>query len=277
MLCGAPAGRPFLEKGPLQIFRCGRCELGYQPRFVANPVEYYLNADYYSAWWQSRDRDERGVLRVKEKTSGWVLDQIEKRFPRAAGASLLEIGCAFGYFLRSAQKRGYDAQGIEISEAGEEARRLGHRVFNETLESYEPGRTFDVVVLIDVFEHFADPESALEKIRRLLKPGGVLAMIIPDFGSTACRLLGPAWLHYKLEHLFYYTKKSLRSLLEKHGFDALELKTAKKGTSLAYVAAHSAKYGNFPKFANAALRALPFSSHPVLVRSELFCLARPRA
>jgi 2-polyprenyl-3-methyl-5-hydroxy-6-metoxy-1,4-benzoquinol methylase len=213
-------------------------------------------------------------MHLKEKTATWVLDQM-KPFLKSHG-KILEVGCAFGYFLKTAESAGYGAAGLEISEAYEEARQKGLQVFPSTLENFErPEGSFDAVVMVDVFEHLSDPESTLKKCRTLLdKKSGILTMIVPDFGSISRKLLGSYWLHYKKEHLFYYSKKSLIKLLRKHGFEPLVLKTAKKATNFSYIAAHSARYHNLPRVFNRLLGKLPFSTTPFLVNSELFCIAR---
>jgi hypothetical protein len=86
-------------------------------------------------------------------------------------------------------------------------------------EAAYPEGSFDLVVLCHVLEHLSDPKATLEEIRRLLKPGGRLAVSVPNFSSWQARLMGPAWFHLDLpRHLFHFPAHGLRRLLEQAGF-----------------------------------------------------------
>ncbi len=270
-LCGA-SRKATAVKDNLKIAFCRPCGLGFQETFPPAIAAIYEDISYYDAWWGSHADGERHVRLLKDMTAQWVLNQMRPFLP--SGARLLEIGCAFGYFLQAAQKKSYRVCGIEISAAADQARKSGLEVHSQPLEAVAfPARSFDAVVMLDVIEHFNDPESLLKEIRRVLKETGIVALITPDVNSLARRLLGRKWPHFKQEHLYYFSRKSLSKLLQRQGFDVLTFKTAKKGMSASYLASHSAQYGNLPKFMNACLRGAFFSSAPLLVPSGLFCLA----
>ncbi len=274
-LCGVSPKKSWRARQGLMILKCEACGIAYLADFKENPLRYYEGGiEYYQAWWQNKAKEEPSVRRAKEKTADWVLNEMAP-FLRP-GARILENGCAFGYFLESARKRGYEVFGAEISRAAEEARQSGLRVWEASLDQLDlPRESLDAVVMLDVIEHLAEPEITLRKAKDFLSPRkGILSLITPDVESLPCRLFGRRWAHFKEEHLYYYSRRGLAKLFEKHGFEIVSMKTAYKGTSLQYLASHSRRYHNLPDFLNTLLRKLPFSSLPVLVPSELFCIAR---
>ncbi len=98
------------------------------------------------------------------------------------------------------------------------------------------GDTFDAVTLWDVLEHLPEPHAALAEIARILRPGGRLVLTTGDVGSLAARLSGSRWHLYTIpEHLFFYTRKSLRLLLEAHGFRVESLRAEGSTYTLGYL------------------------------------------
>jgi len=138
-----------------------------------------------------------------------------------AGGRLLDIGAAFGFAVSQARRAGWEATGIEISIAA--ARRAGDAAPGRVLVAsalHTPfaDAAFDVVTLWDVLEHLADPHAAIAEVARLLRPGGRLVLTTGDVGSLAARLFGARWHLYTLpEHLFFFSRRSLRELLGAHG------------------------------------------------------------
>ena len=99
----------------------------------------------------------------------------------ASSGSLLDVGTGDGHFLDLARTR-FRATGTEISAtAGQYARRRGHRVLLGSLDApCFAEATFDVITLWHVLEHVARPGSMLATARRLLGPGGILVIAVPN-------------------------------------------------------------------------------------------------
>jgi len=141
----------------------------------------------------------------------------------ANGSRLLDVGCHIGVFVDVAQQGGWDAWGMEPSRwAAEQARAQGLQVVNGTLATsgFEDA-SFDVITLWDVIEHVPDPTGELRQVHRLLKPGGVAVIHTIDIESLFARLMGHRWPWLMEMHLYYFSPRTLRRMLEGIGFEVI--------------------------------------------------------
>jgi SAM-dependent methyltransferase len=136
----------------------------------------------------------------------------------APSGKLLDVGCGHGLLLDEARGRGYQVEGVELSEqAAAHARSLGLTVHARTVA--EVKSTYNAIVLADVLEHLDDPVVAIDRCARLLEPGGVLCLVTPDPGSRTARLAGASWWGFLPAHTFLLPRHTLRELLERRGLD----------------------------------------------------------
>jgi SAM-dependent methyltransferase len=209
------------------IVRCVRCgHMQVEPM----PSEAELAESYGEAESDDYVGEEAG----QRATAAAILDRLEAQ---VAGRRLLDLGCWVGFLLAEAQSRGWSATGVEPSQfASAYARdRLGLDVRTEDLFTADlPEGGFDAVVLGDVIEHLPRPGDALDRIAALLAPGGVVCLMVPDAGSRLARAMGARWWSVLPTHVQYFTRASLRRLLERHGFSVLEVATQPKAFSVGY-------------------------------------------
>jgi SAM-dependent methyltransferase len=155
----------------------------------------------------------------------------------ARSRQLLDLGCWVGFLLSEASQRGWEATGVEPSQfASAYARdQLGLDVrTGELFSAPLPLGTFDAVVMGDVIEHLPRPGEALDRMASLLRPGGVAWMALPDAGSLLARRMGKRWWSVIPTHVQFFTRESIRTLLEDRGWDVLEIATAPKAFSVRY-------------------------------------------
>lgn len=139
--------------------------------------------------------------------------------PGARPGSLVEIGSATGFGLLEAQRAGWQAVGVEISEwAGNRARERGANVVH-TLEEV-PDAPNDAVAFFQSLEHLPDPVAALKRSAELLRPGGVLVCETWDARSRTARLTGSRWQQLSPPSvLWLFTEQAIRAAVEPWGLE----------------------------------------------------------
>ena len=143
--------------------------------------------------------------------------------PNGGGArSLLDVGAGSGDLGGVFDAHGWDVVGVEPSEqACALARERGLDARQGTLETVDlPAASFEAVVFHHSLEHVADPRAALAAAQRLLRPGGAVAIAVPNFDSPQRRRLGADWWALDLpRHRFHFTPEALRRALDGAGFE----------------------------------------------------------
>jgi SAM-dependent methyltransferase len=236
-----PALLPGYEE--VRIVRCRPCGFYFadpMPVFSAEQLRILYSGEYFvderPARWDRTRRFDNPRRR---------LDRVE-RVARRPIVDFLEVGCGEGLAMERARERGWKVTGQDVASALAEEieRRLGVPVITKPLETrpFDEG-SFDVVYLDSVLEHVAHPRRLLEEIRRILRPGGVAYVIVPNEGSLFNGLrqarhvlfrtgrapqLSPLTGPY---HLVGFTPPTLRRLAESAGFRAVHLE-ALGGTGL---------------------------------------------
>lgn len=199
-------------RGTQQIVQCADCGLVYvNPRLRADAV--------VSAYAQAQDplyiQGGAGRVRTFARCARWV-----ERWRRPPGR-LLDVGCAAGFFVQAARDRGWEACGIEpcawLVEWGR-SHVTPHLQCTTLAAARFPDATFDVVTMWDVLEHVPDPLAELQECARVLKPGGLLVINFPDFGSLSARVTGRHWWFLLSNHLYYFTRPVMRAYLARAGF-----------------------------------------------------------
>jgi SAM-dependent methyltransferase len=175
---------------------------------------------------------EKAVMRP---TLARYLDLVEQHIAKGV---LLDVGAATGYFLLMAKERGWETLGVEMSDAAaERGRTQGLRMYTGTLDQAPiADATCDAVTMIDVLEHTIAPKELVNRVHRILRPGGVLLVNTPDAGSVFARILGKYWhLLCPPEHLVYFNRKNIITLLREEGFEVLSVGTIGKRFTIQYI------------------------------------------
>ncbi|MBZ0291342.1 MAG: class I SAM-dependent methyltransferase [Anaerolineae bacterium] len=236
-LCGSDAREPFCPENGLGLVQCQQCGLVYvSPRPDAKELyalygeTYFHNNESGVVGYSNYIKDEGNI----RKTSNRRLTLLE-RFIQPG--RLLDVGCAVGFFIDEAHKRGWQVEGLDVSSFAVEYARdhFGVDAQNGSLTEldYEPG-AYDMVTMWDVIEHVPDPKAYIERAAQLLRPGGIVALATPDVDSLPARLTGKRWVGYKLseEHIYYFSIKTLSQMLEAAGFEVVDVRHVGKYVTL---------------------------------------------
>ena len=193
------------------ILQCSSCGLGRTETSGFDPAVYYT-ADYFSGRHADGYADYLGAEPVLRREFARSVDFI-RRYRR--GGKLLELGCAYGFFLMEAARH-FEVAGIELAaDAAAHGRRTGLTVLQGAADEAKLRQIgpVDVIVLFDVIEHLPDPRETLALCRRQLNPGGIIVVTTGDFGSLAAKLAGTRWrLMTPPQHLWFFTRQSMHRL-----------------------------------------------------------------
>lgn len=163
---------------------CGTLSIVDPP--VARLAEIYP-ANYYSF-------SETGLSPIERVKQWFDRRQFKALFGGVKGQKLaaLDVGGGAGWLLtlaKSVEPRLRDTTVVDLDAAAEaRARAAGHDFFLGPVESFETTKRFDVIFMLNLIEHVADPVAVLAKMRTLLAPGGVIFVKTPNHDSIDARL-----------------------------------------------------------------------------------------
>jgi len=211
--------------------RCPKCGIIYMDRINPAPIEYekeYFFESYKKQYGKTYLEDfenikEAGMRRVK------IIKKLICK--NSQNQSLLDIGCAYGPFLSAAKEQGFIPTGIEPAEdaALYVQQKLGFPVIHAVFPPDTSGFTspFDVITLWYVIEHFKDCASVLAEIKKILKPGGILAFSTPSYsGISGRKNLKTFLLNSPADHYTVWSPDMVKKALIFAGFKVKKIVTA---------------------------------------------------
>lgn len=234
LICGATSWRScyhgsirmgsFGKKSPddLDVWECGDCGARYLPPVMADIEAYYKSGEYRDDLSQGNAVDE--YFRLTDNDQPHKLDLIGMHQLR--GKSVADIGCGAGPFLDLV--KGFASQTIAVEPNQcyhESLRQRGHQVYTwaQDVPASLAGQ-IDAAVSYSVLEHVENPLSFLQDIRRLLKPGGMLALSTPNADDwMVANSADYAAFFYRKVHLWYFTAAALKRLATLAGFESCEV------------------------------------------------------
>ena len=232
-----------LNKKTYSLVKCSKCGFVFVNPF---PPEKDINGMYEGRYFDEcydSGMSEGSYFENKEKMRIRYVELLKSVLKFKKSGSIVEVGCAGGFFLELAASHGFKVQGVELSKgASKDARKLGLKVFNGTLKQagFKPN-SFDIVYMGHVLEHVANPRSMVREARRILKDKGILIIEVPSFVNSpyynALRAfysivpikplpmfkIVPKGRYLKPYHLLEFSPKTMRMLLRQEKFHVLRL------------------------------------------------------
>lgn len=215
--CPACAGASFVadpqaaREGIYTIVRCTQCGLRLtDPRARPEDLPSFYPPEYYGEGGpRFHPAAERTAVWLRDRRAAWIARL-------APPGAVLDVGCGHGYMLAALRARGWRVQGVELHAAAAAYGRdqLGLPIAIGALESLGlAAASFDVVLFWQSFEHVLDPRATLTEAARLLRPGGLAILSVPNAASWQARWAGPDWFHWELpRHLYHYDPPTLTRL-----------------------------------------------------------------
>jgi 2-polyprenyl-3-methyl-5-hydroxy-6-metoxy-1,4-benzoquinol methylase len=207
------------DGSPLTTVICTGCGLVHtHPVPTLEELTEYYTLHYRQSYKNTHAPKPKHVLRAGQA----ALERLERLASHVpAGGTLLDVGSGGGEFVYLATKAGYQASGLEPNEGYADYARAqyGIPVQPGTWESATIAEErLDVVTMHHVLEHFQYPLSALIRIHSWLKPGGHLAIDVPDLESR--RHSPGTQFHYA--HIYNFNHVSLKAVARKAGFTPVD-------------------------------------------------------
>ncbi len=218
-LVGAVKG--ILSSSDYILLRCTNCRFA----FISNPRTDYVNI-YNEAYYNGTGVDPMvdyirelnfPQLVVRQYEWNGIIEVIHGLFNVDKQTRWLDFGCGNGGLVRQGRALGLNVSGFEVSWIAQSARSLGIPILSaEELEHCEG--MFDIVSAVEVLEHLTDPLEELRRMRRLLKPSGLLFCTTGNARPFRDSLL--RWGYAKLPevHVGFYEPATLAQALSRAGF-----------------------------------------------------------
>jgi 2-polyprenyl-3-methyl-5-hydroxy-6-metoxy-1,4-benzoquinol methylase len=226
--CGSSAKQLFLCPATFnygshhELLECGACSVSY-----FNPVPSLTNLTTFYSTHDYEFNPHSQAARARTISRGYLRHKPLGRF--------LDMGCATGFLLDAVQREtGWEVHGVELVEkAARFANTVLHlkNVLNLDLERARyPDAYFDVVHISEVLEHVPDPAALLRECRRILKPDGLFFLSLPN-GTADRQGMIDYWRLYRRApghasgHIFFFSERSLSTLLSASGFKVVASST----------------------------------------------------
>lgn len=232
LLYGAASG----VRDAQRLVTCLDCGMIYEsPRFSPEVIVEGYRAS------KEEGHDSQYSMRVHSFFK--ALNKVKLYIP-GPGAKVLDIGTAGGAFLDAAIKFGFDAYGMEASlDLVSRGKARGLNIEQGTIESHCFEQcSFDMICMWDVIEHLPDPQFALNEIRKLLKPKGILLINYPDIGTWQAKLAGKKFWWLLSVHLHHFSRFTIHDICRRNGFEIFHFQSYWQTLEFGYLESMAVHY-----------------------------------
>jgi 2-polyprenyl-3-methyl-5-hydroxy-6-metoxy-1,4-benzoquinol methylase len=255
--------------------QCVNCDFVYVTPFIS----YDQWRDYFKRFDNDTETINRKVIDSRFEEDFLIEDRARFSFYlkllkkyRPIG-SVLDIGCLTGSFLKFARELGYSPFGIEYRQYAIEAAKKNFNLeltqgFFEELAPpmIDDNKHFDIITLWETLEHMLYPKKVIQNTYRLLSPGGLLAITVPNFDNLQVKILRERCFHCvggpgNAGHINMFTPTTLARMLEESNYKVVVMET--EGSSSVYdiLAYLSGRYELINSYGNALLPNRQTTSH----------------
>jgi 2-polyprenyl-3-methyl-5-hydroxy-6-metoxy-1,4-benzoquinol methylase len=229
-----------------QVMECDQCTLRFTQNIpdAASIAPYYKSEDYISHTNTSKGLINQLYQTVRKRTMVGKRKLVQNATGRYQG-SLLDVGSGVGTFVHEMKSNGWQVTGLEPdADARQVAKQLYGVELSDTAQLYQlaPG-SFDAITLWHVMEHVHELDRYVAQLKTLLKDKGKLFIAVPNYTSNDAGVYKEFWAAYDVpRHLYHFSPKSVKTLVEKHGMRIEQYKPMWYDSF--YISLLSSKYKN---------------------------------
>ena len=256
-----------------KIYQCNNCkyyfvspeiDLSQEEWRILYERNYFAEANITN--WQKKLHETERKTRLKYIQSKLTIEK----------GKFLDMGCGEGFVLKEAYNNGFEPYGVDIAYNLSFENSNFNFLKGNIFEANFPDNYFSAIYMDSVLEHILDPMETLQELRRILKPGGVFFVIVPNESSLynfmielACTLSFQSHKYGKIKpfvspyHVHGFNPKSLKSALSINKFTEIEIKTF--GGDYMFWKAH--KFGKRQYFQN--LLTYPIGLLSVIMNNQI--------
>lgn len=219
IVCGVAAARERWFINGYHIYTCTNCDMLFvHPRPSPAELAHFYDQSYSVPFARYAGNQRRNNQHIAD-LERWMIGR----------GMLLEVGASYGHSLAIARARGWQVAGVELSPTASAYGREHFKLPIQTcdlLESTFDENSFDAAIMWHVLEHTYDPVAQLARLWKLLRPGGVLGLRVPNAHSFGARVAGRSWVWAAPPgHLWYFSPHTLPLMLAHCGFELMEVAT----------------------------------------------------
>lgn len=225
-------------------FECAECGCLQISSIPDNIQSYYPSEDYYSYDQVKANTGIKGALiRMRDRyaaTGHCLIGKVMQHFQPhdklpslrytnvTLDAHILDVGCGAAHLLHSMKEAGFkNLLGIDPFNKEDIKYKNGLSIEQKSIHELpikNKQGDWDLIMFNHSFEHVFDQHEVLEKVLKLLKPGGICMIRIPTVTSWAWRSYGVDWVQLDApRHFFLHSIKSMHQLAETKGFKLEEV------------------------------------------------------
>jgi 2-polyprenyl-3-methyl-5-hydroxy-6-metoxy-1,4-benzoquinol methylase len=215
-----------------KIYRCHACGLVYNGIKLRDKEESaYLSKNFL-----------QNYSKIYKKQYAYALEYMKILKNKVKGEKMLDVGCGTGIFMEAAERIGFKTIGTEpFKPSVKIARQKKLKVVNKILSKTKfSKKKFDLILAIEVIEHFSNPVKEFRIMSRLLKKDGLIILQTSNQSSLTSLIKGKKRNYYYYDHLCYFSPKTLNYALDKVG-----LKIVKKYAGIVPYFKHLKSCSNF--------------------------------
>jgi 2-polyprenyl-3-methyl-5-hydroxy-6-metoxy-1,4-benzoquinol methylase len=211
-----------------ELRRCKSCNFIFTNNYPdEKEIARYYDSDNYISHSDSARTITDQIYQIVRRFMLRRKREIITRESRITKGNILDIGCGTGHFLNEMKGAGWGTTGIEVNEKARDyaISKFSLDVISPEQISSLPANKFECITLWHVLEHFHDPFAYFTEIKRLLKPGGIIVVALPNSSSFDATYYGNKWAAFDVpRHLWHFDPVTFSRFASKAGFTVTDLR-----------------------------------------------------